>query len=86
MSDMLPDPIRTSFIASKFKWRTAEGVAKDARLDVAAVVRTLENSGDVVRASAPNRNGKALYALRSTYKKDEPFIQRFVAAFANAPE
>lgn len=58
------DVIRKAFSQSKYRWRTAEGIAKDAGLTVRTVRAHLESSDDFVRAKKPNKSGQILYATR----------------------
>lgn len=82
----LPTSLVDSFKASRYRWRTAEGVARDAGVSVGQAVSLLESSPQIVRAAKPNQRGMALYTLRPDYKRSETLVGRIVAALANAPE
>lgn len=68
---------------SKFKWRTARGLAKDADLPIQEVLKFLENSPAVLRAKKSNKTGQALYTTRQQYKNRTLLTTRLLAAMKN---
>lgn len=58
------DSILAAFRQSKYRWRTAEGIARDAGLSVDDVRAFLKSSAEIVRAKKANKSGQSLYATR----------------------
>ena len=57
--------ILESFQSSKFKWRTARGISKEIGLPIQQVTDFLEASPSIVRSKKANKQGQALYSVKS---------------------
>jgi hypothetical protein len=62
-----------------YKWRTAQGIAKETGLNIRRVVDFLEKSDDVIRSKKPNERGKR-------YQREAPFVKRLISAITNSSE
>jgi hypothetical protein len=68
----------------KFKWRTIDGVAKEAGVDPLTVQRVFKKLGEeVVRANAPSTSGDELFTTRRHLREKESFFNRVGAVLRN---
>jgi hypothetical protein len=61
--------IQKAFNNDKYEWRTINGVAKESNVSnelVQSYIR--ENGSDIVKSSAHNEKGEALYTSRNNYR------------------
>ena len=67
----------------KFKWRSVDGVSKEANLDKDVVTKIIELLPNVViRSRIPDKKGRALYATRKHYQESNSGISRLIDWFA----
>ena len=67
-----------------FKWRTVEGVAKEAGVDPHTVQRVFRKLGEqVVRSNVPSTSGEELFTTRQHLRQKESIFGRFGAVLRN---
>ncbi len=72
-----------AFRETKYRWRTANGIAKQTKLDYEDVFNFLEKSNLIIRARKSNKQGQPLFALRERYNRASPFTVRLLNAITN---
>lgn len=76
--------VRAALENPKYKWRTINGVAKEAGIDEVTARRVITDLGEqVVRSSIPSKTGEELYTTRRHYRQSEGFLVRMVAILRN---
>ncbi|MGZ3240090.1 MAG: hypothetical protein ACXWJK_06815 [Burkholderiaceae bacterium] len=76
--------VRQALENPKFKWRTVQGVAKEAGVDERTVRRLIAELGEnVVRSSVPSISGDDLFTTRKHYRESEGVLGRIVAILRN---
>ncbi len=76
--------VRAALENPKYKWRTVNGVAKEAGLDEVTAKRVITELGEqVVRSSIPSKTGEELYTTRRHYRESEGFLARMAAILRN---
>ena len=76
--------VRAALENPKYKWRTVNGVAKEAGVDETTARRVIAELGEqVVRSSIPSTTGEDLYTTRRHYRESESFLVRMGAILRN---
>lgn len=65
---------------STYRWRTAEGIARELRLDQTLIFNHLFNSEKIIIAHGMNKRGEQLFALREKYFKEIPLKVKIINA------
>lgn len=84
MEPQVIDRILQAFKNEKHEWRTIRGIANEARVNVEQVKSYISENGDlVVKSSAKNNDGEALYTLRDKYRRETSFASQMSSIFRN---
>ena len=84
MSPDEKESLAEAFQNPEFTWRTVRGVSEETGIDPEAVQEFIVTHGDeIIKSSAINQKGEALYAARDVYRSKESPVRRLLAAFKN---
>jgi len=82
VSDEDIEKVMNSLRNKRFKWRTVNGVAREAQVDpelVRHVIKT--HDAEIVQSSVPSRKGEDLFTTRHNLGTSANTISRLVGAF-----
>ena len=77
------DQIVQTIASSKYRWRTAQGIATDLGLPIQRVIELLERSDAFVRARKGNSHGDPLYTTSEKYRAETSISKRILGALTN---
>jgi predicted transcriptional regulator len=86
MSEDIKNQVLNALESTKYKWRTIDGVAKEANIPKGAVldaIKELSTRGLIVRSTVPSVSGDSLFTTRKHYTKTASISDRFLAALRN---
>lgn len=84
-SEVLYQRIKGALENPNFKFRTINGVVREARVSPEVVERVMhEHSGEIVKLFRRGENGEALYTTRSHYKKKASTTEKIIGAVINS--
>lgn len=83
MAERLRDLIGEAIRTSKYKWRTARGIAKELQVREADVFQELRSSDFFVKAKKPNARGEPLFTTSLRYRNETSLIERLLGAAGN---
>ena len=72
-----------SFLESKYRWRTTNGISKEINASYDDVFDFLKNSEKIIRAKKSNKKGQPLFTLREKYTEDSSIGIRIINAITN---
>ncbi|MEA2599204.1 MAG: hypothetical protein QOF89_196 [Acidobacteriota bacterium] len=68
---------------SKYKWRTAQGIAKSSGIEVGEVMEYLGTADTIVQARNTNTKGEPLFTTTDKYRKSTGLASRVLSAITN---
>jgi len=80
------DRVQEALNDERFKWRTADGVAKQVGLQKCEVMEAfsdLAQEGVVIRSSVASPKGDELYSTRERFKQFAPVTEKLGAMLRN---
>ncbi len=82
------DPVQAVLAAlanPRYEWRTIEGIAGETHLSPERIANILNTDlrDVVIRASATDKRGRALYTTRTRYKKTRTISSRILSALSD---
>jgi hypothetical protein len=77
------DRIIQAIAASKYRWRTPRGIAKESGVPLPQVMETLERSDAFIRSRKGNDRGEPLYSTKTKYREETSFGERVLTALTN---
>lgn len=79
-----PQEIISALEDPNYRGRTVKGIAQQLGYEPDSIKRVLPQSfGEVIRLSAPTKDGQTLYTTRRHYRETTPFWRRIIAALRN---
>jgi|TARA_B110000208_G_C11741865_1_gene420242 hypothetical protein len=75
--------IVSAYQNSKYRWRTAQGIAKETTIPNDTVFEFLRKSDLVIKAKKTNKNGQLLFALKEKYDTESPLKVKILNALTN---
>lgn len=67
----------------KYKWRTIDGISREAGVAPDKVVDALKASDIVARSSVASKSGDALFTTRARFRQSASVAQKLRGAFTN---
>jgi hypothetical protein len=84
MSPNEKEVLEEAFQNPEFTWRTVRGVSEETGIDPVTVQEFIGTHGhEIIKSSAINQNGEALYAARDVYRSKASPVRRLLSAFKN---
>ena len=75
--------IVSAYQDSKYRWKTAQGIAKETAIPKDTIFKFLRESDLVIKAKKANKNGHLLFALKEKYENESPLKIKILNALTN---